>query len=135
LGTWSWLAERLAAPFALINLGPQRLTARTPGLADIFAASPERGFASLTWKALLAAAAAFDRSSWLDDFIGERQFDAALVVVPHRSVRLRWRRLSENTGLFVRRRAWLSSKAPRCRWLLGGRESPVPQLLQLPYGC
>lgn len=70
------VAERLDARFALINLGPQRLAARTPDLADVFKAAPGRQFASLSWKDLLAATAPLDRPTWLDDFIGDPQLAA-----------------------------------------------------------
>jgi len=70
------LAERLAVPFALINLGPERLASRTPDLATSFRLNPNRQFASLSWGALLDAASSLDRPTWIDDFIRERQLDS-----------------------------------------------------------
>lgn len=70
------LAERLGSRFALVNLGPRRLAARTPDLAGTFSTTPDRTFGSLSWRALLAAAAQLEQQQWLDDFIHARQLDS-----------------------------------------------------------
>ena len=70
------LAERLGSPFALVNLGPRRLAARTPDLAGTFSTTPARTFGSLSWEALLTTAAQLEQQQWLDDFIHARQLDS-----------------------------------------------------------
>ncbi len=67
------LAEQAGRRFALVNLGPRRLAAQTPGLASTFAQSAARSFTSLAWSNLLGAARRREPfPEWLDAFVADR---------------------------------------------------------------
>jgi hypothetical protein len=80
LGRWRIgieLAERLGRRFVLINLGPERLAKKTPGIDALFDTTPSRRFRSLAWGALLAHVSQdTELPRWLVEFIAERQLDS-----------------------------------------------------------
>ena len=69
------LAERLGSPLRW-STWPRRLAGRTPDLAGTFSTTPDRTFGSVSWEALLAAAAQLEQQPWLHDFVHARQLDS-----------------------------------------------------------
>ncbi len=71
------LAERSnRSSFALLNLGPARLARQSPGLPELFSATPTQTFITLSWSSLIEAIRATQPfPAWLDAYISKRELE------------------------------------------------------------